>query len=80
LTLTGKIRDIRIDRVTQYQERDVEFLTRLAREYGYAFKIVGNKLVFTELADLRDGGTVATFKATDLIAIRLRDKIKDIYQ
>ena len=80
LTLTGKIRDIRIDRVTQYQERDVEFLTRPAREYGYAFKIVGNKLVFTELADLRDGGTVATFKATDLIAIRLRDKIKDIYQ
>lgn len=80
LTLTGKIRDIRIDRVTQYQERDVEFLTRLAREYGYAFKIVGSKLVFTELADLRDGGTVATFKATDLIAIRLRDKIKDVYQ
>lgn len=79
LTLTGKIRDIRIDRVTQYQERDVEFLTRLAREYGYAFKIVGAKLVFTELADLRDGGTVATFKATDLIAVRLRDKIKDIY-
>lgn len=80
LTLTGKIRDIRIDRVTQYQERDVEFLTRLAREYGYAFKIVGRKLVFTELADLRDGGTVATLKATDLISIRMRDKIKDVYQ
>ncbi|MFZ5659201.1 MAG: phage late control D family protein [Pseudomonadota bacterium] len=79
LTLTGKIRDIRIDRVTQYQERDVEFLTRLAREYGYAFKIVGRKLVFTELADLRDGSTVATLKAIDLIAIRLRDKIKDVY-
>ena len=62
LTLTGKIRDIRIDRVTQYQERDVEFLTRLAREYGYAFKIVGSKLVFTELADLREmekGGLLA---------------------
>lgn len=80
LTLTGKIRDIRIDRVTQYQERDVEFLTRLAREYGYAFKIVGSKLVFTELASLRDGGAVLTLTATDLITIRLRDKIKEIYQ
>lgn len=80
LTLTGKIRDIRIDRVTQYQERDVEFLTRLAREYGYAFKIVGSKLVFTELASLRDGGAVLTLAATDLISIRLRDKIKEIYQ
>lgn len=80
LTLTGKIRDIRIDRVTQYQERDVEFLTRLAREYGYAFKIVGSKLVFTELASLRDGDAVLTLTATDLISIRLRDKIKDVYQ
>ncbi len=80
LTLTGKIRDIRIDRVTQYQERDVEFLTRLAREYGYAFKIVGGKLVFTELAELRSGRAVATLRATDLISIRLRDKIKDVYQ
>lgn len=80
LTLTGKIRDIRIDRVTQYQERDVAFLTRLAREYGYAFKIVGSKLVFTELADLRDGKSVTTLQAGDLISLRLRDKIKDIYQ
>lgn len=80
LTLTGKIRDIRIDRVTQYQERDVEFLTRLAREYGYAFKIVGSKLVFTELASLRDGGAVLTLTATDLISIRLRDKVKEIFQ
>lgn len=80
LTLTGKIRDIRIDRVTQYQERDVEFLTRLAREYGYAFKIVGSKLVFTELADRRDSATVAALSATDLTSIHLRDKIKDVYQ
>lgn len=80
LTLTGNIRDIRIDRVTQYQERDVEFLTRLAREYGYAFKIVAGRLVFTELADLRDSTAVVTLRATDLISIRLSDKIKDVYQ
>ncbi|ARU24881.1 alpha/beta hydrolase (plasmid) [Ralstonia solanacearum] len=79
LTLTGKIRDIRIDRVTQYQERDVAFLARLARDFGYAFKIVDRKLVFTELADLRDGNAVTTLKTTDLISIRLRDKIKDVY-
>lgn len=79
LTLTGKIRDIRIDRVTQYQERDVAFLARLAREYGYAFKIVGSKLVFTELGDLRDGKAAATLKVTDLKSISLRDKIKGVY-
>ncbi len=79
LTLIGRIRDIRIDRVTQYQERDVAFLARLAREFGYAFKIVDRKLVFTELAELRDGNAVTTLKVADLISIRLRDKIKDVY-
>ncbi|WP_237172158.1 phage late control D family protein [Pandoraea norimbergensis] len=80
LTLVGKIRDIRIDRVTQYQERDVEFLTRLAREFGYAFKIVSTKLVFTELADLRETNAVLTITKGDLQSIRLRDKIKEVYQ
>ncbi|MFB9159992.1 phage late control D family protein [Chromobacterium violaceum] len=79
LTLVGKIRDIRIDRVTQYQERDVAFLTRLAREYGYVFKITGSKMVFSELADLRDGQPVLSLQKTDLISIRLRDKIKEVY-
>ncbi|MGE8577523.1 MAG: phage late control D family protein [Burkholderia contaminans] len=79
LTLTGRIRDIRIDRVTQYQEQDVAFLTRLAREYGYAFKISGSKLIFSELADLRGSDSVLQFKRADLKSIRLRDKIKDVY-
>ncbi|AMU13840.1 Cro/Cl family transcriptional regulator [Burkholderia cenocepacia] len=79
LTLTGRIRDIRIDRVTQYQEQDVAFLTRLAREYGYAFKISGSKLIFSELADLRGSDAILQFKRADLKSIRLRDKIKDVY-
>jgi phage protein D len=80
LTLLGSIRDIHIDRVTQYQERDVAFLTRLSNEYGYAFKIVGGKLVFTELAGLRDGAVVANLVPRDLISVRMKDKIKDVYQ
>ncbi|AOJ06388.1 phage late control D family protein [Burkholderia mayonis] len=79
LTLTGKIREIRIDRITQYEEPDVAFLARLAREYGYAFKIVGDKLVFTELADLRDTDAALRFTRGDLKSIRLIDKIKDVY-
>jgi len=79
LVFVGKIRNIPIDRLTQYQERDVEFLARLAREYGYAFKIIGKQLVFTELAALRDSKAGAVYHPTDLISIRMRDKIKDIY-
>lgn len=80
LTLVGKIREVRIDRVTQYQERDVEFLTRLSREFGYAFKIIGNKLVFTEMADLRETEATITIERTDCTSIQLRDKLKEVYK
>jgi phage protein D len=80
LTLVGKIREVRIDRVTQYQERDVEFLTRLGREFGYAFKIAGTKLVFTEMADLRETEATITIERTDCTSIQLRDKLKEVYQ
>ena len=74
----GTIGDIHIDRVTQYQERDLAFLRRLSKEYGYAFKITGDKLVFTELSALREGEPVITLKAGDISSLRLSDKIKDI--
>ena len=47
LTVSGSIKPIKIQRITQYQERDVEFLARLAKQYGHTFKIVDSKLVFT---------------------------------
>jgi phage protein D len=79
LTLIGKIRDLRIDRITQYQERDVAFLKRVAREYGYAFKVAGDQLVFTELAELREAKAVLTLSPADLTDLRLSDKVKDVY-
>lgn len=79
LQLVGTIKEIRIDRATQFKERDVEFLTRLAREYGYAFKITGRKLVFSELAALREREAVTELAYTDLARFDFRDKIKDVY-
>ena len=45
-TLVGEIADVRVDRITQNQERDLSFLTKLAEQYGYIFKIAENNLVF----------------------------------
>lgn len=80
LTLVGTIGNIPIDRASQYQEQDVEFLTRLGKEYGYAFKIVGSQLVFTELKALRDKDSILKLEITDLTSIRVKDKIKAVYQ
>ncbi|POY46216.1 phage late control D family protein, partial [Avibacterium paragallinarum] len=77
LKVVGQIKPIPITRVTQYQERDVEFLSRLAREYHHSFKIVGNQLVFTHKDELGQTAPVAVLDERDVISLRLRDRIKD---
>lgn len=77
LNIAGTIEQVKIKRVTQYQERDVEFLTRLAHEYGYSFKIVGKTLVFTTLSSLKQRDVVSEIRLDETLSIRLRDNIKD---
>lgn len=77
LKVVGTIKSIPVKRVTQYQERDVEFLARLAREYHHSFKIVGDQLVFTDKDELGKEEAVAALEERDTISITLRDRIKD---
>lgn len=80
LSVDGHVRDIAIERVTQYQERDVEFLTRLAKEYGHTFKIVDKTLVFTDNVKLAEQEPVAVLDPADIISLRIRDLIKGVPQ
>ena len=80
LKVTGTIKHIPIERVTQYQERDVEFLTRLAKEYGHTFKIVGRQLVFQANDALAEQKPVAVLQPEDIKNFRLRDLIKGVPQ
>ena len=77
LKMIGTIKHIPVKRATQYQERDVEFLARLAREYHHSFKIVGDQLVFTDKDELGKSEAVVTLEEKDTISISLRDRIKD---
>jgi|GEM_PF-206675 len=79
-TVQGKINNYSIVRVTQFHETDMEFLHRLAEEYGYVFTLRGNILVFTYLPELsRDtSGYAVNFK--DLIgSYTIVDKVAGIY-
>ncbi|SAY50941.1 phage late control D family protein [Neisseria weaveri] len=78
LKVDGECEHIEIERVTQYQERDIEFLTRLAKQYGHTFKIVGDTLVFMSNAKLAEREPVAALNPADMIDIRLRDLIKGV--
>lgn len=75
LKVIGEIKPIPIMRVTQYQERDLEFLTRLGREYHHSFKVVGNQLVFTCKEKLGEAEAVMILEEQDTISINLRDRI-----
>lgn len=53
LEVEGEIEDIHFDRVTQNDERDLEFLKRLADDYGHYFSVKGKTLLFTSRDGLR---------------------------
>ena len=78
LSVTGTVVDIPIERITQYQESDVEFLSRIAREYGHTFKIVDKTLVFHANVELSKQEPVAVLNPADIKRIRVRDLIKGV--
>ena len=79
-TLVGEIADIRVDRITQNKERDLTFLTKLAEEYGYIFKISENNLVFYDVQTLKGTKSTQIFNKTDLLHINLREKTSQKYK
>ena len=79
-SLVGEIEDVRVDRITQHDERDLTFLTKLAEQYGYIFKIAENKLVFYNVRNLKDAKTTQIFYKTDLLHINLREKTSQKYK
>lgn len=80
LALVGKVKDIRIKRITQKEERDLAFLKRIAEDYGYVFEIVDNRLVFYEIAALESTDTVFVIDRKDMITYTFRDKTHEIYK
>lgn len=79
-TLVGSPPSVTVDRITQYKETDVAFLNRLAADYGASFKINGEKLVFTALAERRASAAVVSLVPEQVTTWRFIDKIKGVYQ
>jgi len=78
LELTGKIEPIALERLTQ-SESDGVFLTKLAGDYDYAFKVVGNRLVFHAITDLMASTPIASVNVADFApGWRITDQIKEV--
>lgn len=78
LQLVGNIEPIPLRRVTQVYEKDLEFLRRVAGEYGYAFSVKGSRMVFFKRGELYGEDAIFTLRRGDLSRYQLRDKIMDV--
>ena len=74
LILIGDIENIKIDRITQDKETDLKFLTRIAEQYGYIFKIAEGNLVFYKVETLKSAKETIILYKSDLSRINLSEK------
>jgi uncharacterized protein len=79
-TVQGTITDIRFGRISQNRETDLQFLARLAAEYGHYFSIRGKIMTFTNYSSLESRAASFSLKKTDLILYNFRDKTSGIYK
>lgn len=64
LTIVGKPPDISFERVTQRRERDLEFLTRMADNYGAYFTVKGKQMIFADRSEVHERQPVFIIRAT----------------
>lgn len=70
---------IQFARVTQNRETDLDFLHRLAADYGYEFTVRGGMLVFYAMSTLEAMVPVATIERSNIDRIQCRSRSHGIY-
>lgn len=79
LVSAPEVEDVAFARVTQRDETDLEFLWRLADEFGYDFTIRGSQMVFYAHAILQASPPIATIVRSDLERFDFRNRTRRIY-
>lgn len=80
LSVEGEIEDISIRRVTQDNERDLAFMTRIAEEYHHVFAVRGEVLFFCKVEDLESQAPVATIPRGEMKRFGFQDKVDEVYK
>jgi uncharacterized protein len=76
----GNIANITLGYATQHQETDLQFLKRLALEFGYVFSLRDNTIFFSSIYDLEERKGVLVLKRQDLISYSITDKTANTYK
>lgn len=80
-SVVGTVPDISFNRITQRRERDLEFLSRMARSYGAYFSVKGKQLVFAKREEVHGRDEVVTLRANsdDYISADLKRSAHKTY-
>lgn len=80
LEVSGEIKEIKIERTTQDNQTDLEFLVRIAKEYNYLVKIENGKLIFWTQEELDKENPLFILDKTQIASLRVTDKRDGIYK
>jgi phage protein D len=80
LTVKGNIEKIMIDRSTQNHERDLQYLLRLSKDYGYAFVVKGTDLIYYKMEELENTPAQILLLRTQIEEYELKFKTIDTYK
>jgi len=71
--------DVAFRRLTQYKEKDIEFLKRLCHRYGYTLKINNNTLVIREIQTLLQSESGLAYVITPDLVHDLNIEVSSLY-
>lgn len=80
MSVEGEIEDITIKRVTQNDERDLEFLKRIAEEYAHVFAVREKVITFSTIKSLEEQDPVAVIPRTEMKSFAFQDKTHEVYK
>lgn len=66
LTVVGDLAEVPVKRITQANETDLDFLRRLAHEFGYVFSVKGAQVVFQDVSMLHALPSVRSLAREDI--------------
>lgn len=78
-TVTRSKLDQKITRSTQNRETDLEFLRRIAMQFGVIFSVRGDLLIFASMYDIETGGANGVIGRSDVTSYNFKDKTTRTY-
>ena len=77
---SGMLSDIYLERKTQEEKTDLQFLSELAKEFGFIFSVKGDQLIFTSYFDLDNAEAIKDISVFQIGNYSIIQKCFDTYQ